>query len=515
MRRRGFLGASVASVLAGQTRPRAAEARGVVFVPRSMPASLDPIATPSFATRTAALAVFETLYGTDAALNPMPQMAAAHRTEDDDKQWTIQIRGGLSFHDGAPVTAEDCVASLRRWMLRDRVGQTLATRLDSLRATDARTLEIRLTKPLRQIPLMLTKSSTSPPVMMPARLAATKPDTPVDHPIGCGPFQLDPASWRPGEAFSLTRFAGYVPRTEETNFTGGRRVAAVDRVTWRAETDPLQAIRSGRADWVEQLPPDLADTAFDVPGFTSGRLIDPGYFAVLRLNTTAGPTADLGLRQAILATIDQTAVMEKVFGVDSGKFTAPVGVFPTASGLANDAGVEKTGARQSVKTISARVRATGYDGTPLDVLIPTDDPVHAAMTQAVVAHMTEIGLVVRTHPICQALVDGLRRGDRVANLEAGVWSGYCESVATTDQLDPLAALLGADRESIRLRESWIDLLDPAGDLKLGPGLQGQVFANAPFVPLGQWVPASAWRASLTGLQTGPFPVFWGVSRSDA
>src|SRR6202042_61877 len=65
----------------------ATDKKTLVFAPRDMPASLDPIATPSFASRTAATTVFETLYGTDAALNPMPQMVTRHRMEEDGKVW--------------------------------------------------------------------------------------------------------------------------------------------------------------------------------------------------------------------------------------------------------------------------------------------------------------------------------------------------------------------------------------------------------------------------------------------
>jgi peptide/nickel transport system substrate-binding protein len=67
LKRRGFFGLAALPAVA-----RAATERRLVFVPQAMPVSLDPIATPSFATRTASMAVFDTLYGTDAALNALP-----------------------------------------------------------------------------------------------------------------------------------------------------------------------------------------------------------------------------------------------------------------------------------------------------------------------------------------------------------------------------------------------------------------------------------------------------------
>ncbi len=71
-------------------------------------------------------------------LRPQPQMAAGHVVDDDGKRWTIKLRDGLLFHDGQPVLARDCVASLQRWMKRDSFGQSIAAVLDALEAPDDR-----------------------------------------------------------------------------------------------------------------------------------------------------------------------------------------------------------------------------------------------------------------------------------------------------------------------------------------------------------------------------------------
>ena len=41
---------------------------------------------------------------------------------DDKLTWTFTLRDGLEWHDGKPVTAEDCIASLKRWGARDAHG---------------------------------------------------------------------------------------------------------------------------------------------------------------------------------------------------------------------------------------------------------------------------------------------------------------------------------------------------------------------------------------------------------
>ena len=97
-----------------------------MFIPQANLTSLDPVWTTATVTRNYAFLVYETLYGLDAQLKPAPQMVDGHTIEDDGKRWTMKLREGLAFHDGSPVLARDCVASLKRWMKRDALGQTVA-----------------------------------------------------------------------------------------------------------------------------------------------------------------------------------------------------------------------------------------------------------------------------------------------------------------------------------------------------------------------------------------------------
>ena len=45
----------------------------------------------------------------------------------------LALRDGLMFHDGEPVRAQDCIASLARWMRRDGMGQRIASQHQHLR----------------------------------------------------------------------------------------------------------------------------------------------------------------------------------------------------------------------------------------------------------------------------------------------------------------------------------------------------------------------------------------------
>ena len=127
MKRRSFLAGSATAAL---IRPSLAQpavvgnTKTLTYVPQANLTSLDPVWTTALVTRNCAAMIFETLYGRDEKLNPKPQMVEGHQVENDGLRWTMRLRDGLLFHDGTPVLARDCVASLLRWMKRDPIGQT-------------------------------------------------------------------------------------------------------------------------------------------------------------------------------------------------------------------------------------------------------------------------------------------------------------------------------------------------------------------------------------------------------
>src|SRR3984893_6937295 len=101
---------------------------------------LDPIWNTAFVIRDHGYMVYDTLFATDAEGEIRPQMVDRTEVSADKLTYTFTLRDGLKWHDGAPVTGEDCVASIRRWAARDTVGQKLMTFVLAVAARDARTI---------------------------------------------------------------------------------------------------------------------------------------------------------------------------------------------------------------------------------------------------------------------------------------------------------------------------------------------------------------------------------------
>jgi ABC-type oligopeptide transport system substrate-binding subunit len=72
---------------------------------------LDPVWTTALITRNHGYMIYDVLFAKDANLKIQPQMAEKYEVSADQLTWTITLRDGLEWHDGTPVTSEDCVAS--------------------------------------------------------------------------------------------------------------------------------------------------------------------------------------------------------------------------------------------------------------------------------------------------------------------------------------------------------------------------------------------------------------------
>ncbi|MFC5394517.1 ABC transporter substrate-binding protein [Bosea vestrisii] len=123
---RKFLAAAVLTLLTVISKPAFAESV-LRVVPLNELKILDPIWTTAYSTRDHGYLVYDTLFGMDENFRPQSQMVEKWSVSGDQLTWTFVLREGLKWSDGSAVTAEDCVASLRRWAARDTQGQILAS----------------------------------------------------------------------------------------------------------------------------------------------------------------------------------------------------------------------------------------------------------------------------------------------------------------------------------------------------------------------------------------------------
>src|SRR5207244_9185440 len=258
-RREFGIGAGAATLARGFTgRARAADAKTLRFIPQTDVQVLDPIWTTAYVTRNHGYMVFDTLFAIDSKFKPHPQMCEGFEVSSDKLNYSFVLRNGLKFHDGQPVRGADCVASLKRWMARDALGQTLATVVEEMTGGDGKSFTIRLKEPFPLLIDGIAKVSSLAPFVMPERLAKTDPYQQVTEMVGSGPFKFVAEEFQPGHQVVYAKNPDYLPRSEPSNWASGGKVVKVDRVEWLYipdATTKIAALNSGEAEWWENSPP--------------------------------------------------------------------------------------------------------------------------------------------------------------------------------------------------------------------------------------------------------------------
>jgi len=123
------------------------------------------------------------VYDTLLATMPISRSSADGGLESVRRQltYTFTLRDGLKWHDGAPVTAEDCVASLKRWGKGDGMGQKLFDFTESLEATRRQDDHAEVEGALRSRFGIDRQAIVAGAFMMPKRLAENAADQQIPN----------------------------------------------------------------------------------------------------------------------------------------------------------------------------------------------------------------------------------------------------------------------------------------------------------------------------------------------
>ena len=485
---------------------------------------LDPILTTAHITRNHGYMIYDTLLGMDEHFKPQPQMAEWAVT-DDGMTYTFTLRPGLKWHDGTPVTAADCVASLQRWGKRDSGGQMLMQHVASLVASDDKTLVMKLAKPFGYVTDLLAKPSSVPAFMMPKRLADTPPDKPIAEQIGSGPFKFVAKEFDPGNKVVYEKFADYVPRSEPASWTAGGKVVKVDRVEWLTMPDSqtaLNALNSGDLDYMENVPLDLMPLLESNDELQTADLNPLGYQTMGQMNFLYPPFDNVKVRQAAMIAINQKDVLAALSG-DPRYYNTCASVYGCKSPLASDAGAAGHTADGSLEQARALLKEAGYTNTPVVMLQPTDTPSVAPQPVVAAEALRKVGFNVQLVPMDWQTLVG-RRASQQPPAQGG-WNMFFTNWIIPEVWNPIVnPMLNGhgkeggffgwqkDDELDRLRETFAAAGTDAERKAIAAQVQAHALAQVSYVPLGEYRTVSGWSKKLHGVLAGPIPVFWNLSK---
>lgn len=526
MQRRRLMQAAALAALPLPALAQGGRARSLRFMPQAALAVLDPIFNPTTIVTTHGYCVFDTLYGCDAGLRPRPQMAEGHTVSEDGLRWTIRLRDGLRFHDGAPVRAVDCIASLRRWAVRDGFGQVLARAVAEWGAPEDRVLTIRLHRPFPALLDALAKPAASPAFIMPARLAETPADRPVTEMVGSGPWRFLVDEFVQGARAAYARNPAYVPRDEPAEAASGGKRVQFDRLelTWIPDGGTAAAaLQTGEIDWIEYPLPDLVPVLRRDRAITT-QVYDPnGFLGFLRFNHLHPPFSDVALRRAIRDMLVQPDYMAAV--ALPGDWQECHAVFPCGLPGVREfpaAPSFSSGDEAAMARARAALREAGYQGEPVVLVNPSDFPAVTQQGRVTADLMRRLGVNIDLVESDWATTIA-RRANRAPPAQGG-WhlhnTNFPAAAIANPAVSPIIRGTGerawfgwpTDAASEAEVEAWIGATDEAAQARAMAALQEAAWESVPFAPTGLFRLRTAFRRELSGVLQGPNPFLWNLRR---
>ena len=492
-------------------------------VPHSNLAILDPHWTTAYMSRNHGYMIYDTLFGTDDKNQIKPQMVESWTVSPDNRLWTFQLRKGLAFHDGAPVTGDDVIASLARWGKRDAMGIALFSFVDRLDAPAPDTFRIFLREACGFVMEALGKPSSNVPFIMPKRIADTPATEQIKEYVGSGPFVMKTDEWKPGEKVVYTKFAKYKPRTEAPSGMAGAKVAKVDRIEWRTIPDPQTAVNAlvaGEVDMVEDAKSDLLPVVAKDANLKLYGQNPLGNQYAFRFNALHKPFDNPKIRQAVFYALNQEDFLKAVHG-DPKYYKVCKALFICGTPLATDKGMDGL-LESNFKKSRELLAEAKYDGTPVLLLHSTDLEVLTNLAPVAKSLLERGGFKVDMQSMdWQSVVARRAKKDPPS---AGGWNAMITSWVAADALNPVGtaflnsscdkALYGwpCDEKMEQLRDAFARESDPAKQKAIAEQVQLRYLEVPTHVHLGQWYKPIAMRKNIDGMVSAPVVIFWNIEK---
>lgn len=482
--------------------------------------TLDPYFTTAYITRTFGFMVYDTLFAPDAKGVFKPQMVDTWSVSDDRLTWRFTVRDGLRFHDGTPVRAADCVASLKRWAARSALGGRLMDVAAGLESADDKTFVLTLREPYGLVLDTLGTTSSPTPFIMPARLAATPATTQLSEVMGSGPFVYDRAAHITGDHMLLRKNADYRPRPEPADFLAGGKVVKVDALDIRIIPDGATAVGAlgvGEIDLMQYAPFDLIEQiernkSLAVMNFTGPHRFTGHY----RINTAAKPFDDPAIRRVLLSLVDQREVLDG-FGLDPRFSQTCDAFFICGSPYETHAGTEPL-RDPSVAAARAALKATAYKGEPVIVMAANDLEAARVSSTILADRLKQAGFTVDLQVMDWAALLARRTkkaGWNVFGIHAlglDLSSPLTNSAINFNCKDAASSGFMCDQRMVGLFDRFSREPDPDKRREIAGAIQSVIYGEGLVVPFGQFAQPAAYRTTLTGLIPSAIPLFWNVEK---
>jgi peptide/nickel transport system substrate-binding protein len=256
----------------------------------------------------------------------------------DPLTWEMELRRGVTFHDGSPFTSADVVFSVARAKTETSSAKGFVSGVARVEAVDADTVRFTAATanpiPWEELccpPIMSKAWAERHGAELPSQLADDRWDYAETHANGTGPFKLE--EFEPGKRTVLVRNADWWGLAQHPH--------NIDRIVQTRVDDPAQGARllfAGEIDLLQSPPGDQLERIAATPGLKvqkaeSNHTLYLGFDQAspeLRSSNVKGrnPFADRRVRQAFYQGIDIGRIIEALHGL-----AVPIGMLIWPKGI--------------------------------------------------------------------------------------------------------------------------------------------------------------------------------------
>lgn len=447
----------------------------------------------------------------------VPDLVDTMDISEDGRTFTINLRQGVTFHNGKEMTSEDVLASMQRWERMTQRGASIMELAEEVGVVDDYTIAVTFGQPaggfLYGIGHYGGLFGVFPSEIIEKYYdeTAETPDsqiTEVEDAVGTGPYKVK--EWVPDRSLILERFEDYAARDEPVDGRGGKRhayAAEIEFIPVPDSTTRLNGLIAGEYHLAYALEPAQFEQVEADPELVS-YVIKPGSKAVAVFNKQKGPFADQKLRQAALAATDPFEVMAGT--VDNEAF---YGTFASLAGPEWEFWYTEVGKElyetQDMDLAKQLLEESGYNGEPLrwittrefdymyrSALVASQQWAEAGFNIELVVSDWPTVVTNRSDPDAYEIFStGIGFGGHSLGTSAYTsnWPGWTTSPGVTGAYDALIV----ETDETRMKELWEDL-------------QAAFYEEVPYIQFGELYTLRVARAEVKGFTNRPDFMVWNV-----
>lgn len=239
----------------------------------------------------------EMLVDTDYEGVLQPRLATSWTPDETGQRWTVELRQGVTFHNGQPMTADDVVATFQRLVDPDTGSSAVATfdflSVDGVSKEDDHTVIFELDRAVVDFPAYLNSFQA---VILPADW----PGNFGENPIGTGAFMLE--EYVPQQRVRYVRNPNYW-------LDGAPYLDSVEAITLAPENQ-ITAIQGGSVEQINN--PAALPLLQNNPDITTLTISTSGHDGVF-MRVDQEPYSDKRVRQAMALCMGRPELIASVW----------------------------------------------------------------------------------------------------------------------------------------------------------------------------------------------------------